>query len=146
MLLYQSLYDLPNPTVCNLKSVLVLMNAIGRNLISVLGLTNPLGRRLISALVLTSHLKCQGILLILPYLAAPFLTAPGCFCLAYIYIYIYIYIYVLVKAPPRVCMKNKARGGVSRDKYSTRQSRVLYLSRDTPRVLYFSYKRAKGVL
>ena len=54
--------------------------------------------------------------------------------------------YVLVKAPPRVCMKNKARGGVSRDKYSTRRSRVLYLSRDTPRVLYFSYKRAKGVL
>ena len=64
----------------------------------------------------------------------------------YIYMYIYIYVYVLVKAPPRVCMKNKARGGVSRDKYSTRRSRVLYLSRDTPRVLYFSCKQAKGVL
>ena len=62
------------------------------------------------------------------------------------YTIIYIYIYVLVKAPPRVCMKNKARGGVSRDKYSMRRSRVLYLSRDTPRVLYFSYQRAKGVL
>ena len=49
--------------------------------ISVLGLTNPLGHRLISALVLTSHLKCQAKLLILLCLAAPFLTAPGCFCL-----------------------------------------------------------------
>ena len=51
LLLYQSLYDLPNPTVS--KSVLALTNALGRNLISVLGLTTPLGCRLISALVLT---------------------------------------------------------------------------------------------
>ena len=97
LLLYQSLYDLTNPTVCNLKSVLVLTNALGRNLISVLdlinslgrisviGLTNPLGRRLISALGLTSYLKYQAILLILLCLATPFLTAPGCFCLAYHY-------------------------------------------------------------
>ena len=28
-------------------------------------------------------------------------------------------------------MENTARGGVLRDKYSTRQSRVLYLSQDT---------------
>ena len=96
MLLYQSLYDLTDRTVCNLKSVLVLINtlgrntisvldltnSLGRNLISVLNLTNPLGRRMISALVPTSHLKCQAILLILLCLAAPFLTAPGCFCLA----------------------------------------------------------------
>ena len=49
---------------------------------------------------------------------------------------------VCIKAPPRVCMKNTAQGGVSRDKYSTRRSRVLYLSRDTPRVLYFSDRQA----
>ena len=97
LLLYQSLYDLTDRTVCNLKLVLVLTNALGRNLISVLDftnslgrnlisvldLTNPLGRRLISALVLTGHLNCQTILLILLCLAAPFFTAPGCFCLAY---------------------------------------------------------------
>ena len=28
---------------------------------------------------------------------------------------------ITVKAPPRVCMKNKARGGMSRGKYSTRR-------------------------
>ena len=90
LLLYQSLYDLTNPTVCNLKLVLVLTNEFGRNLISVLdltnslghnlisihGLTSPLGRRLISALVFTSHLKCQAILLILLCLAAPFFNSP----------------------------------------------------------------------
>ena len=101
LLLYQSLYDLTNPIVCNLKLVLVLTNALGRNLISVLdltnslghnlisvlGLTNLLGHRLISALALTSHLKCQTILLILLCLVTPFLTAPSCFCLAYTYTY-----------------------------------------------------------
>ena len=70
---------LPNPTVCNLKSVLVLTNTLGRNLISVLGLTNPLGCRLISALVLTCHLKCQAILLILFCLAAPFFNSSRLF-------------------------------------------------------------------
>ena len=30
-------------------------------------------------------------------------------------------LHALVQAPPQVCMKNEARGGVSRDKYSTRQ-------------------------
>ena len=54
--------------------------------------------------------------------------------------------YVILKALPRVCTGNTARGGVSRDKYSTRQSRVLYLSRDTPPVLYFPYRRVKAVL
>ena len=39
--------------------------------------------------------------------------------------------YILLKALPRVCMENTARGGVLRDKYSMRRSRVLYLSRDT---------------
>ena len=81
LLLYQSLYDLTNPIGCNLISVLVLTNALGRSLISVLGLTHPLIRKLISALVLTIHLKCHKILLILLCLA-PFLIAPGCFCLA----------------------------------------------------------------
>ena len=71
--------DLPNTTVCNLKSVLVLTNALGRNLISVLGFTNPLGRRLISAIVLTCHFKCQTILLILLCLAAPFFNSPRLF-------------------------------------------------------------------
>ena len=88
---YQSLYNLPNPTVCNLKSVLVLMNAFGINLISVLGLTNPLGRKLISAFVLTSHLKCQAKLLIL-------LTFLGCeprAVFAYIF-YIYRHLMVII--------------------------------------------------
>ena len=93
LLLYQSLYDLTDRTVCNLKLVLVLTNALGRNLISVLDLTNSLGRnlisvldltnplgcRLISALVLTSHLKCQTIPLILLCLAAPFFNSPRLF-------------------------------------------------------------------
>ena len=55
-----------------------------------------------------------------------------------------MYVYVLVKAPPRVCMKNKARGGVSRDKYSTRRSRVLYLSRDTPECFIFHTNELRG--
>ena len=83
LLLYHSLYDLINPIGCNLISILVLTNALGHNLISVLGLTNPLGHKLISDLVLTSHLKWHTIFLILLCLAVPFLTAPGCFCLAY---------------------------------------------------------------
>ena len=119
LLLYQSLYDLPNPTVCNLKSVLVLTNALGhnlisvldltnslgrnlisvldltnslgRNLISVLDLTNPLGRRPISALVLRSHLKCQAILLILLCLAAPFFKSPGLFLFSICYTESYAY-------------------------------------------------------
>ena len=98
VLLYQSLYDLTDRTVCNLKLVLVLTNALGRNLISVLDLTNslgcnlisvldltnPLGCRLISALVLTSHLKCQTVLLILLCLAAPFFNSPRLFLFSYI--------------------------------------------------------------
>ena len=80
LLLYKSLYDLTNPIGRDLISVLVLTNALGRNLISVFGLTDPLDCRLISALVFTSHIKFHIILLIL---VAPFLTAPGCFCLAY---------------------------------------------------------------
>ena len=43
----------------------------------------------------------------------------------------------------RASMKNTAQGGVLRDKYSTRRNRVLYLSRDTPSVLYFSDKQAR---
>ena len=30
--------------------------------------------------------------------------------------------YILLRALPRVCTENTARGGVSRDKYSTRRS------------------------
>ena len=82
LLLY---HDLPNPTVCNLKSVVVLTNALGRNLISVLGFTNPLGRRLISALVLTSHLKCQAVLLILLCLVTPFFNSPRLFLVSSTY-------------------------------------------------------------
>ena len=48
-------------------------------------------------------------------------------------------LHMCVKALPRVCLGNTARGGVSRGKYSTRHSRVLYLPRDSPRVLYFLY-------
>ena len=51
-LLYQPLYDLTNPTVCNLKLILALMNALGCNLISVLALTNSLGLNLYQFLVL----------------------------------------------------------------------------------------------
>ena len=47
------------------------------------------------------------------------------------------YIYMCVKALPRVCTGNTARGGVSRGKYSTRRSRVLYLPRDTPECCIF---------
>ena len=45
--------------------------------------------------------------------------------------------YMCVKALPRVCTGNTARGGVSRGKYSTRRSRVLYLPRDTPECCIF---------
>ena len=37
-------------------------------------------------------------------------------------------LYVLLKALPQVCMENIAQRGMLRDKYSTRESRVLYLS------------------
>ena len=52
--------------------------------------------------------------------------------------------YILLKALPRVCMENTARGGVSRDKYSTRRSRVLYLSRDTSPSAVFFVQTSKG--
>ena len=58
--------------------------------------------------------------------------------------YYSIYIYILLKALPRVCMENTARGGVSRDKYSTRRSRVLYLSRDTSPSAVFFVQTSKG--
>ena len=38
--------------------------------------------------------------------------------------------YILLTALLRVCMENTARGGMSRDKYSMRRNRVLYLSQD----------------
>ena len=41
-------------------------------------------------------------------------------------------------------MENTARGGVSRDKYSTKQSRVLYLSRDTSPSAVFFVQTNKG--
>ena len=52
--------------------------------------------------------------------------------------------YILLKALPRVCMENTARGGVSRDKYSTRRSRVLYLSRDTSPSTVLFVQTSKG--
>ena len=52
--------------------------------------------------------------------------------------------YILLKALPQVCMENTARGGVSRDKYSTRRSRVLYLSRDTSPSAVFFVQTSKG--
>ena len=61
---------------------------------------------------------------------------------AYI-VYIYVTVIslcILLEALPRVCTENTAwGGGVSRDKYSMRLSRVLYLSQDTSRVLYFPH-------
>ena len=54
--------------------------------------------------------------------------------------------YILLKALPRVCMENTARGGVLRDKYSTRRSRVLYLSRDTSPSAVFFVQTSKAVL
>ena len=101
LLLYQSLYDLTNPSGYNLISVIVLINALGHTLMPVLDRTNSLGLNLISVLGHTiqsqhlflqlSHLKCQAILLILPCLATPYLTTLGCFCLAsYIPIHIII--------------------------------------------------------
>ena len=44
--------------------------------------------------------------------------------------------------PLLVCTKNTALGDVSGDKYSTWLRLVLYLSLDTPLVLYFPYKLA----
>ena len=55
-------------------------------------------------------------------------------------------LHILLKALPRVCMENIARGGVSRDKYSTRQSRVLYLSRDTSPSAVFFVQTSRAVL
>ena len=74
---------------------------------------------------------------------------------------------MLLKALLQVCTGNTAQGGMLRDKYSMRRSRVLYLSQDTPeccissrrakavsavfisrhpRLLYFLYRQAKAVL
>ena len=65
---------------------------------------------------------------------------------SYSYI-IYIYMCVLDKAPRRVCIENIALGDVSRDKYSTRRSRVLYLSLDTPpRAIFSIQTRLSGAL
>ena len=50
----------------------------------------------------------------------------------------------LLKALLRVCMENTARGGVSRNKYSTRQSRVLCLSRDMSPSAVFFVQMSKG--
>ena len=63
----------------------------------------------------------------------------------YIYNTLYTTVhYILLKALPRVCMENTALGGVSRDKYSTRRSRVLYLSRDTSPSAVFLVQTTKG--
>ena len=56
----------------------------------------------------------------------------------------YIYIYILPKALPQVCMENTARVSMLRDKYSTRQSRVLYLSQDTSLSAIFFVYMSKG--
>ena len=40
--------------------------------------------------------------------------------------------YTLRKVLPQVCMENTARGGMLTDKYSMRQSQMLYSFRDTP--------------
>ena len=61
-----------------------------------------------------------------------------CNFVAYIMYVHKIHLYLL-KALPRVCTENTARGGMSRDKYSTRRSRALYLSRDMPPSAVFSY-------
>jgi len=56
-------------------------------------------------------------------------------------------LYVIVKALPCVCMENTARGGVSRDSYSKRQSRVLYDSRDTHlSAIFFMHTSIGGAL
>ena len=47
----------------------------------------------------------------------------------------------------KCCTENTARGGVSRDKYSTRRSRVLYLSRDMPpSAVFFVHMSLGGAL
>ena len=53
-------------------------------------------------------------------------------------------LYILLKALPRVCMENTAQGGMARNKYSTRQSRVLYLSQDTSLSAVFFIQTNKG--
>ena len=84
----------------------------------------------------------------------------GCYCFICMYIACSTYVccmlctgmfrllvlvlYILLKALPRVCMENTARGGMSRDKYSRRRSRVLYLSRDTSPSAVFFVQTSKG--
>ena len=55
-------------------------------------------------------------------------------------------LYCIIKALPRIYMENTARVGMLKDKYSMRQSRVLYLSRDIPPSSVFSIQRAKVML
>ena len=113
LFLYQALYDLTNPTVCNLKSVLALTNALGRNLISVLaltnllgrhfisvlGLTNPLGRRLISALVLKKPSQVPHNTLDSTLLGHAFFNSPRLFLFSiciYTYIHTYMYAHIIL--------------------------------------------------
>ena len=54
---------------------------------------------------------------------------------------------ILLKALLQVCTENTARGGMLRDKYSTRQSRVLYFSRDTsPSAVFFVHTSTGSAL
>ena len=47
----------------------------------------------------------------------------------------------------KCCTKNTAQGGVSKDKYSTRQSQVLYLPWDMPSsALFFVHMSSSGAM
>ena len=52
-------------------------------------------------------------------------------------------LYSLLKAPPQLCMEIQHDGCT--DKYSTRQSHVLFLSQDIPQMLLSLYAQAQVV-
>ena len=54
--------------------------------------------------------------------------------------------YILLNALLQMCTENTARGGMLRDKYNTRQSRMLYLYQDMSPSAGFLYTRAQAVL
>ena len=58
-------------------------------------------------------------------------------CLYTYWLTLRLYCIYYLKHCCECCMENTARGGVLRDKYSTRWSQVLYLSQDMPPMLYF---------
>ena len=61
--------------------------------------------------------------------------------------YVCMYVYVLVKAPPRVCMKNTARGGrVERQIQHEAKPSAVFVSRHPPSAVFFIHTSLGGAL